>query len=122
MSSIASESPSYGAQNIEKLSPADKSDRFSRRLNKYRIHQSDCQVKNEFVSEDQREKESRHVKELQTKKVDEVRPKRVARRKSAKINNVVEQIFQCQDLINKNKKYFRVFNSRHPKLSAISPT
>lgn len=65
---------------IEKQLSPTQNDRFSRRLNKYRDHQSDCQTKNDCSFREICQQESMHVKKLQNQpkkegKVRKVNPK-----------------------------------------------
>lgn len=79
MNSFESESKSEAEENVDKRSP--KIDRFRRRLNYYRIHQIDCQVKNEFTSRELCEQESDQIRKLQMQKMVEGKPKKKPVRK-----------------------------------------
>lgn len=61
------------------LSPC-QSDRFSRRLSKYRDHQSDCQTKNDCSFRDMCEQESLQVKKLQSQQPKDRKVKKAVRR------------------------------------------
>lgn len=83
MNSLKCESPPEGGENIEKRS-SPQSDRFSRRLNKYRIHQSDCRVKSDHSLREACEQESLHIRQLQSQKVTEGKQKRAVKKATRK--------------------------------------
>lgn len=87
MNSFTSDSPLSVRGDIEKRSSScDPSDRFSRRLTKYRIHQSDCQVKNDESFREFCEQESTKIQKLQNQKPNEGKQKGVSRRQPKKNN------------------------------------
>jgi MamL-1 domain len=81
MTSIKTESLSEPEEDIDKRSPPRQHDRFLRRLNKYRIHQSDCKMKSDFSSRELCEQESFHIEKLQRFKAAQGKPKRASKKK-----------------------------------------
>ena len=84
MYSINNVSLSKVVEDPASRSPPDQIDRFERRLNSYRIHQIDCQMKNEECFREMCEQERIHNKKLQEQKTGERRQKRVIKRPSKK--------------------------------------
>lgn len=81
MNSLKSEFTINDSEIIDKqLSPSNE-DRFARRLNKYRHHQSDCQMKNDCTVREKCQQESLHVRILQSqpKKAKTTRRKKAVR-------------------------------------------
>lgn len=90
MNSLRREFTINGSENIDKqLSPSNE-DRFARRLNKYRHHQSDCQMKNDCSVREKCEQESLHVRILQSQPK---KAKKITRKKKAVRENF-ETIFE----------------------------
>lgn len=89
MNQIKSDSLSAIGENIDKRPANDQNDRFVRRLNKYRIHQSDCQTKNDQSFREFCDHENDLTKKLQELATIEVRQKKKAyRRQSSKKSKV----------------------------------
>lgn len=84
MNSLMHESSLEVGENIDKRLPPKQTDRFVRRLNKYRIHQSDCQIKSDLSFRELCEQESQHIRKLQEQKPLAGRQKRVNKRQSKK--------------------------------------
>lgn len=97
MNQIKSDSLSAINENIDKRPANDQSDRFVRRLNKYRIHQSDCRVKNKQSFREFCDHEIDHTKKLQEQSTIEVKQKKTYRRQASKKNKVLQ-----------NKIYFKL--------------
>lgn len=94
MNQVKSDSLSAIDENIDKRPANDQSDRFVRRLNKYRIHQSDCRVKNEQSFREFCDHETDHTKKLQEQSTIEVKHKKTYRRQtSSKKNKVCYAIY-----------------------------
>lgn len=86
MNEIKTEILSVIDDNDDKRSPHDdQSDRFLRRLNKYRIHQSDCQVKNDESFREFCEQEGDHIKKLQEQKTINGKQRKPYKRKKNKV-------------------------------------
>jgi hypothetical protein len=85
MNALPSESL-FGSEENDEKRPllCDQSNRFSRRLSKYRNHQSDCQVKNDQSFHELCQQETRHIEKLQKQKESEGKSKRVQKRPSKK--------------------------------------
>jgi MamL-1 domain len=66
--------------NNDCQSSPTQNDRFSRRLNKYRGHQSDCQTKSDFSFREMCEQESLQVIKLQSQPPKERKVKKAIRR------------------------------------------
>lgn len=90
MHSTSDEALSKGEEDVARSLP-DQNDRFERRLNNYRIHQIDCQMKNDGSFREMCEQEKNHIKKLQEQKTCERRQKRVNKRQSKK-NKVCLQV------------------------------
>lgn len=84
MNSLMDESALEVEENIDKRSSPRQTDRFVRRLNKYRIHQSDCQMKSDLSFRELCEQESQHIRKLQEQKPVAGRQKRVNKKQPKK--------------------------------------
>lgn len=103
--------------DVGRSSP-DQNDRFERRLNNYRIHQIDCQLKNDESFREMREQESVHIKRLQEQKTCDRRQKRVNKKQSKKNKvccEVKKIIYDCT-----KKLYFRMMNPYHNNNNFLS--
>lgn len=100
MYSINNMSMSKVVEDPASRSPPGQIDRFERRLNNYRIHQIDCQMKNEECFREMCEQERIHNKKLQEQKTCERRQKRVTKRPSMKNKVCLIQKYFCF-LLNK---------------------
>lgn len=80
MNSLLNESTLEVEENIDKRSSPKQTDRFVRRLNKYRIHQSDCQMKSDLSFRELCEQESLQIKKLQEQKPSAGRQKRASKK------------------------------------------
>jgi hypothetical protein len=64
MNEVKSETLNTSTSDVKRSSP-DPFDRFERRLTKYRVHQSDCEMKNDESFRSMCAQESDHIRKLQ---------------------------------------------------------
>lgn len=122
MNQIKSESLSAIDENIDKRPANDQSERFVRRLNKYRIHQSDCRTKNDQSFREFCDHENDHTRKLQEQATIEVKSRKKAYRRQSSKKNKVRQIKSILNWIVQNFTFSAKRRHHRNKFQQMQPT